>query len=100
VNLQHGVVRRHGLEGDIAVPPVAGEPANVGELVGQAAALFLLLGRDDADLITQLRALFRQGVDVQARRFWRSGEAGQAQHQVLHLNRGYILVAEEHNAAL
>jgi len=58
VDLEHGVVGRDRLERNVAVPTRAGEPADVGELVGQAAALLLLLGRDDADLVAQLAALF------------------------------------------
>ena len=65
VDLEHGVVGRDGLKGDVAVPAVAGEPADVGELVGQAAALLLLLRRDDADLVPELAAFFGQGVDVE-----------------------------------
>lgn len=64
VDLEHGVVGRDGLERDIGVPTGRGEPADVGELVGQAAALLLLLAADDWDLVTQLATFFRQGVDM------------------------------------
>lgn len=48
VDLEHGVVRGDRLKRDVAVPPGAGEPADVRELVGEAAALLLLLRGDDA----------------------------------------------------
>lgn len=65
VDLEHGVVGRHGLKRDVGVPGGRCQARHVGEHVGQAAALLLLLGRDDRDLVAQLRALLRQGVDVQ-----------------------------------
>lgn len=64
VDLEHGVVGGHRLEGDVGVPPGRGEAAHVGELVGEAAALFLLLGGDDGDLVAELAAFLRKGVDV------------------------------------
>lgn len=64
VNLEHGVVGGHLLKGDIGVPSGAGEAADVAELMGQAAALLLLLAADDADLVAQLTALLGQRVDV------------------------------------
>lgn len=51
VDLEHGVVGRHGLERDVRVPAGRGEAAHVGELVREAAALLLLLRADDGDLV-------------------------------------------------
>lgn len=59
VDLEHGVVGRHRLKRDVAVPSRAGEAAGVRELVRQPAALGLLLGRDDADLVAQLAVFLR-----------------------------------------
>lgn len=64
VDLEHGVVGGHRLERDVGVPARRGEAAHVGELVGETAALFLLLGADDADLVAELAAFFGKGVDV------------------------------------
>lgn len=53
VDLEHGIVRRNGLKGDVGVPTCRGEARDVGELVGETAALFLFLGGDDADLVAE-----------------------------------------------
>lgn len=44
----------------------------------QAAALLLLLGADDADLVAELGALLRQGVDVEAGRLGLRAGRGQS----------------------
>lgn len=66
MDLEHGVVGRHGLKGDIGVPSCGGEARDITELVGQTAAFLLLLGADDGDLVAQFAAFFCQGVDVEA----------------------------------
>lgn len=70
--LEHGVVGGNLLKGDIGVPARACKPADIAELVGEPAALLLLLAADNADLVSELAALLRQGVDVKARRLWLS----------------------------
>lgn len=65
MDLEHGVIRRHRLEGDVCVPARRGEAADVGELVRETPALLLLLAADHADLIPELAALLRQRMDVQ-----------------------------------
>lgn len=54
------------------MPARACKPADIAELVGEPAALLLLLAADNADLVSELAALLRQGVDVKARRLWLS----------------------------
>lgn len=66
MDLEHCVVRGDLLERDVGVPAGAGEAADIAQLVGEAAALLLLLATDDADLVTELAAFFCQGVDVKA----------------------------------
>lgn len=51
MDLEHGIVGRDRLEGDVGMPSGTGEAADVAELMGQAAALLLLLAADDADLV-------------------------------------------------
>lgn len=65
VDLEHGIVARDGLKGDVGVPAGRGEARDVGELVGEAAAFFLLFGRDYAYLVAELGAFFCEGVDVE-----------------------------------
>lgn len=67
MDLQHRIVRRHWLECNICVPASRGETTDVAELVGEPAALLLLLAADDADLVAELAAGFGQGVDVEGR---------------------------------
>ena len=64
VDLQHGVVRRNLLKGDVCMPAHRGKAAGVAELVGEPTSLLLLLAADYADLVAQFAALFRQGVDM------------------------------------
>lgn len=49
------------------MPARRGEPADVRQLVREAAALLLLLAADDGDLVAELAALLCEGVDVKAR---------------------------------
>jgi hypothetical protein len=69
VYFEHGVIRGNLLKGDVRVPTRASKPADVAELVREAAALLLLLAADDADLVAELAAFLCQGMDVKARRF-------------------------------
>ena len=65
MDLQHRIIRRHGLERDVSVPASACKPAHIAELMCEAAAFLLLLAADDADLVTKLAAGFGQGVHVE-----------------------------------
>ena len=65
MDLQHGIIGRHGLEGDVSVPARARKPTDVAELMGESATLLLLLAAYDTDLVAELAALFCQRVDVQ-----------------------------------
>lgn len=67
VDLEHRVVGRDRLERYVCVPARGGEARDVCQLVRQAAALLLLLGADDRDLVAELAAFLRQGVDVKVR---------------------------------
>ena len=58
MNLEHGVIRGDTLEADIRVPADGGETGGVAELVGEAAAFFLLFAADDADLVAEFAAFF------------------------------------------
>lgn len=49
------------------MPARRSEPARVRELMGQAAALLLLLTADDRDLVAEFAALFRQGMYMEVR---------------------------------
>ena len=100
VDLQHGVVGRHGLERDICVPACARESADIRQLVGEASAFLLLLAADDRDLVAELGALFCQGMDVQAGRFGTSREGSYAEHEVFHLIWCDILISKEDDTAL
>jgi hypothetical protein len=46
------------------VPTSTGKAANITELMSEATTLLLLLTADNADLVTELTALFRKGVDM------------------------------------
>jgi hypothetical protein len=65
VNFQNGIIRRHRLKCNISVPAVASEFTWFSQLVHCRWGAFLLLhAADDADLVTQLAAGFRDGMDV------------------------------------
>lgn len=69
MNLQHRVIGRCWLEGDIRVPAYACEPTCIAELVSKTTTFLLLLRADDTDLITKLAAFFGQRMDVEAGTF-------------------------------
>lgn len=66
MDLEHGVVGRHRLKGNVAVPACRCKTTYVGELVGEATAFLLLFAADDGDLVAKFRAFFCEGVDVEA----------------------------------
>lgn len=99
---QAGVVRRAGLELDVAVPGCR-VVAALG-LVGVAEELLALHGRDGADLVVadaELRCVVEDGVDVDGGGCWSAGEFAQAKDELLlELVREAVLFAEEDYAAL
>lgn len=84
----------------VAVPSSTGKAADVAQLMGQAAALLLLLARNDADLVAKLAALLGQRVHMQIRAGGTAAQFGEPQHELLHLAGGHVLVLEEDDAAL
>lgn len=67
MDLEHRIVRRHILEGNVRMPAYTCVAARIAELMGKSTALLLLLGTDYTDLVAQFTALFRQWMDMQTR---------------------------------
>ena len=67
MDFQDSIVRRDRLKCNISMPTIAGEFAWLSQLVHCRRSAFLLLHTaNDANLITELAARFRDGMDVKA----------------------------------
>lgn len=117
VDLENGVVGGNGLEGDVGVPVgatctlqvscISRDVISVENLrrklrpVSARCSIFAApYGRDDTDLVAELRGLLGDWVYVQLRRLRLAGQLAKLRSELLLLSDGQVLITEEDNATL